>query len=76
MPVDLDIGSSVLLGSALAGLFGIYDKDTAKLRNANEFKVSKCSWTHACLSRMKKGIVTPWNRQDIAGWRNGISSVS
>ena len=25
--------------------------------------VSKCSWTHVCLSRIKKGIVTPWDRQ-------------
>ena len=25
--------------------------------------VSKCSRTHVCLSRIKKGIVTPWDRQ-------------
>ena len=25
--------------------------------------VSKCSWTHDSLSRYKKGIVTPWDRQ-------------
>ena len=25
--------------------------------------VSKCSWTHDGLSRRKKGIVTPWDRQ-------------
>ena len=25
--------------------------------------VSKCSWTHTSLSRLKKGIVTPWDRQ-------------
>ena len=27
-------------------------------------KVPRCSWMHACLSRMKKGIVTPWDRQN------------
>lgn len=26
--------------------------------------VSKCLWTHVCLSRIKKGIVTPWDCQD------------
>ena len=29
-------------------------------------KVSKCSWTHVGLSRQKKGIVTPWDRQIYA----------
>ena len=32
--------------------------------------VPKCSWTHVSLSRSRKGIVTPWDRQELRriGW--------
>ena len=36
---------------------------TAGGRRASYSMVSKCSWTHDSLSRYKKGIVTPWDRQ-------------
>ena len=35
--------------------------------------VSKCSWTHTSLSRSKKGIVTPWDRQVLKPHRLGTS---
>jgi len=25
--------------------------------------VSRCSWTHTALSLLRRGIVTPWDRQ-------------
>ena len=33
--------------------------------NPSRILVSKCSWTHVGLSRLKREIVTPWDRQNL-----------
>ena len=49
---------------------------SSNLTRYSKLEVPKCSWTHACLSRMKKGIVTPWDRQIICPFDGiGIRAV-
>ena len=43
------------------GLLKIYYN--YRRREEAPIQVPKCSWTHDGLSRRKKGIVTPWDRQ-------------
>ena len=52
---------------------------SSNLTRYSKLEVSKCSWTHVGLSRLKMGIVTPWDRQsfcpgDGIGIRVGLRS--
>ena len=55
-------GAGVLFGVSPRYTFGIHEEIRLKFVMPT-ILVCKCSWTHVCLSRIKKGIVTPTDRQ-------------